>query len=148
MITGLYETHIHVSDLGKAVTFYTAVLGLQLAYYDTHRPIAFLWMGEGKKAMLGLWENKGEFEKRHFAFTVTLDFMLNKAKQFLEENRLQPYNFLKNGTTEPMVFAWMPAVAIYFNDADGNQLEFITLLEGAGKPEVGVVTYEQWLEHN
>ncbi|GGH64589.1 hypothetical protein HNQ91_002263 [Filimonas zeae] len=74
--------------------------------------------------------------------------MLNKAKQFLEENRLQPYNFLKNGTTEPMVFAWMPAVAIYFNDADGNQLEFITLLEGAGKPEMGVVTYEQWLEHN
>lgn len=113
----------------------------------TTRPIAFLWIGAGKQAMLGLWERKEAFEKRHFAFTVTTDFILNNARQFLQYKQLQPYNFLKNGTTEPMVFAWMPAIAIYFNDADGNQLEFIAMLEGQGQPEAGVMTYEQWLEH-
>lgn len=56
MIKGLYETHVQVSDLKKSVQFYTLVLGLKLAHYDENRPIAFLWIGEDKKAMLGLWE--------------------------------------------------------------------------------------------
>jgi len=52
---------------------------------------------------------------------------------------------LKNGLDEPMVFAWMPAVSIYFNDPDGNSLEFISMLDGEGKPELGVLSYADWL---
>lgn len=37
-------------------------------------------------------------------------------------------------------------LAIYFNDPDGNQLELISILEGEGKPELGVLSYEEWLE--
>lgn len=34
-----------------------------------------------------------------------------------------------------MVFGWMPAMEIYFNDPDGHVLEFIAILEREGKPE-------------
>ena len=39
----------------------------------------------------------------------------------------------------------MPAIAIYFNDPDGNALEFIAMLEGEAKPDLGVISYEEWL---
>lgn len=145
MIKGLYETHVQVSDLKKSVQFYTLVLGLKLAHYDENRPIAFLWIGEDKKAMLGLWEQKEDLQKRHFAFSCTKEFILNSAESFLNDHNLKPYNFLKNQSATPMVFSWMPALAIYFDDRDGNQLEFISLLEGASQPELGVTTYEEWL---
>jgi lactoylglutathione lyase len=40
----------------------------------------------------------------------------------------------------------MPAIAIYFNDPDGNQIEFIAILEGKARPELGVISYEEWLK--
>ncbi|ANF49151.1 glyoxalase [Chryseobacterium glaciei] len=146
MIRGLYETHIQVSDLKKSVEFYTQVLGLKFAHYDVNRPIAFLWIGDDKKAMLGLWEQKENLQKRHFAFSCDQDFILNSAEGFLSDRDLKPYNFLKNKSEKPMVFSWMPALAIYFDDRDGNQLEFISILEGESQPELGVITYQEWLE--
>lgn len=144
MIEGLYETHVQVSNLENAVKFYTEVLGLELAHYDDTRPIAFLWIGENKKAMLGLWEQKEHLQKRHFAFHCSKSFILDSANQFLQSNGLEAYNFLKDGTNKPMVFAWMPALALYFDDPDGNQLEFIHILDGQGQPQLGVITYEEW----
>ena len=47
-----------------------------------------------------------------------------------------------------MVFAWMPAIAIYFDDPDGHILEFIAILQGEAKPKYGVISYEQWLQIN
>lgn len=145
MIKGLYETHIQVSDLAAAVTFYTEVLGLDLAHYDETRPIAFLWIGKDKQAMLGLWEQKENLQKRHFAFHCAQEFILESASTFLKDNKLKPYNFLKERSSEAMVFAWMPALALYFDDPDGNQLEFIALLEGEGQAELGVISYAEWL---
>ena len=145
MIKGLYETHIQVSDLKDAVEFYTHILGLELAHFDDTRPIAFLWIGKNKEAMLGLWEQKENLQTRHFAFTADKEDILNRAVNFLKNKDLKPYNFLKDGIDQPMVFAWMPALAVYFNDPDGNQLEFISILEGEGKPELGVLSYEDWL---
>lgn len=145
MIKGLYKTHVQVSNLENAVVFYTEVLGLEFAHHDETRPIAFLWIGKNKEAMLGLWEQKENLQTRHFAFSADREDILNYAAEFLKSRKLKPYNFLKNGMDKPMVFAWMPALAIYFNDPDGNQLEFISILEGAGKPELGVLSYEAWL---
>lgn len=146
MITGLYETHIQVSNLENAVEFYTQVLGLELAHRDETRPIVFLWIGKDKGAMLGLWEQKENLQTRHFAFTADKEDILNRAADFLKNKNMKPYNFLKNGLDKPMVFAWMPALAIYFNDPDGNQLEFIAVLHGEGRPELSVLSYEEWLE--
>ncbi|MDR6513764.1 VOC family protein [Chryseobacterium camelliae] len=95
MFEGLYETHIQVSNLGNAVQFYTQILGLELAHYDETRPIAFLWIGVNKKAMLGLWEQQGNLHKRHFAFSCSKDFILKDANTFLKKNGLKAYNFLK-----------------------------------------------------
>ncbi|WP_370900462.1 VOC family protein [Chryseobacterium gossypii] len=147
MIRGLYETHVQVSDLGNSIRFYTEVLGLQFAHMDETRPIAFLWIGKNKESMLGLWEQKKDLQTRHFAFSADKEDILNYSVEFLKKSNLEPYNFLKDGTNKPMVFAWMPALAIYFNDPDGNQLEFISILEGNGKPELGVISYEEWLKY-
>lgn len=146
MIKGLYETHIQVSNLENSIQFYTEVLGLKLAHMDETRPIAFLWIGDQKESMLGLWEQKENLQTRHFAFSADTNDILNYSVDFLKTKNLQPYNFMKNGSIQPMVFAWMPALAIYFNDPDGNQLEFISILEGDGKPELGVISYEEWMK--
>jgi len=135
-----------VSDLENAIKFYTEVLGLEFAHKEEKRRIAFLWIGKNKESMLGVWEQKENLQTRHFAFTVDKEDILNYSVEFLRTKNLTPYNFLKDGIEKPMVFAWMPALAIYFNDPDGNQLEFISVLEGDGKPELGVLSYEEWME--
>lgn len=142
MIKGLYETHVQVSNLENAIEFYTKVLGLELAHRDETRPIAFVWIGKNKESMLGLWEQKENLQTRHFAFTADKEDILNYSVELLKNKSLKPYNFLKDGSTQPMVFAWMPALAIYFNDPDGNQLEFISISEGDGKPELEMLSYK------
>ncbi len=97
--------------------------------------------------MLGLWEKpKAEIDKRHFAFRCNKEYILNKAVDFLKGHSLNPYNFLNDGIERPMVFAWVPAIAIYFNDPDGHYLEFIAVLDGNGRPELGVISYEEWVK--
>ena len=147
MIKGLYETHLLVENLERSIDFYKNVLGLEFALLEEKRKIAFFWIGQPKEYMLGLWEKpKAEIEIRHFAFRSDVEDVLYKSVDLLKERNLHPYNFLKDGTDRPMVFAWMPAVAIYFNDPDGNVLEFIAVLEGKSRPELGVISYEEWLK--
>ena len=146
MIRGLYETHLSVENLERSVDFYANVLGLEQCHFEAKRRAAFFWIGKPKEAMLGLWEKpRKEIDKQHFAFRCEVDDILNKSAAFLKERNIHPYNFLNDGTDRPMVFAWMPALAIYFNDPDGHQLEFIAILDGKGKPELGVVSYDNWL---
>jgi len=75
-----------------------------------------------------------------------VDSITLRSVQFLKQHGLNPFNFLNDGTDQPMVFAWITAIAIYFDDPDGHHLEFISVLEGKGKPENGIITYERWLE--
>lgn len=146
MIKGLFETHIYVEDLERSIEFYSNVLGLTQCHYEAARRIAFFWIGEPKGAMLGIWEKpKHEIDIRHFAFRCEVADVLDKSVSFLEKYNLKPYNFLKSDDAAPMVFAWMPAVAIYFNDPDGHALEFIAILPGDARPESGVISYEKWL---
>lgn len=152
MIKGLYETHINVENLERSIDFYKNVLGLEFCHTDEKRRIAFFWIGKPKEFMLGLWEKPGSesdsyrIEKRHFAFRCDVEDVLNSSVTWLKERNLKPYNFLKDDQQKPMVFAWMPAVAIYFDDPDGNVLEFIAILDGKAKPELGVISYEEWMK--
>lgn len=147
MIQGLYETHLYVEDLERSIDFYQNALGLTLCHYEEGRRVAFFWIGKPKEAMLGIWEKPKELiQVRHFAFRCDKDDVLNRSVQFLKDRDLKPYNFFKDGTETPMVFAWMPALAIYFTDPDGHQLEFISILEGEGRPELGVITYDEWMK--
>lgn len=147
MIQGLYETHLYVENLEVSIKFYKDVLGLTQCYYEAERRTAFFWIGKPKEAMLGLWEKpKSQIDIRHFAFKCDKEYILNRATDFLNGYGLKPYNFLNDGTDKPMVFAWMPAIAIYFNDPDGHVLEFIAIIEGEAKPELGVVSYTEWID--
>lgn len=146
-IKGLYETHLHVESLERSIIFYEDVLGLELCHFEEERRIAFFWIGNKQDAILGLWEKpKEEIETGYFTFRCEKEFILNEAVSFLKSHNIQPYNFLKDGKDTPMVFAWMPALAIYFHDLDGNELEFISILNGKARPELGVIKYDTWLE--
>lgn len=146
MIRSLYETHLFVENLEISTQFYSTVLGLKQCYYEAERRAAFFWIGRDKEAMLGLWEKpKDEIDIRHFAFRCEKEFVLDQAVDFLQRHNLKPYNFLNDDTSNPMVFSWMPVIAIYFDDPDVHILEFIALLEGDSRPEQGVVSYEDWL---
>jgi len=143
-IEGLFETHIRVADLERSMQFYGATLGLEWALTDYDRRIAFYWIGEHNRFMLGLWQHPtDEIFRQHFAFQIPLESM-RKAASWLQQRGLDPHNFLKLGTRQPMVFAWMPAVAIYFTDPDRHSLEFITPLPHQAKPELGIVAWDEW----
>ncbi|ULQ54241.1 VOC family protein [Flavihumibacter fluvii] len=147
MIKGLFETHVYVKDLVRAIEFYSELPGLQQCHSDELRKVAFFWVGSPKKFMLGIWEMpETELKPRHFAFECDREWILNESVNFLQSKNIRSYNFLKDGTERPMVFCWMPAIAIYFEDPDGNVLEFISMLDGEGNPALGVVAYDDWIK--
>lgn len=145
MIDGLFETHIDVASLERSMRFYGETLGLELGSLDAQRRVAFYWVGGRGEAMLGLWENPtDQIRPQHFAFRVSIEDILNRAVPYLKERDLSPRNFLDDGTERPMVFSWMPALAIYFDDPDGHSLEFIAMLPDPPRPEVNVVSWDEW----
>ena len=145
MIAGLFETHIDVADLERAMRFYGETLGLELGLREEARRVAFYWVGGRGEAMLGLWEKPAdEIRPQHFAFRATVEDLLTRAVPYLKERDLQPRNFLNDGTDRPMVFGWMPALAIYFRDPDGHSVEFLAMLTDEPRPELAVVSWEEW----
>lgn len=151
MIKGLYETHLFVENLERSIDFYSNTLGLKLCRFGAERRTAFFWIGEEKQFMLGLWEKpKEQIDIRHFAFECEPEWILNESVDFLKSRNIVCWNFLNDETEQPMVFCWMPAIAIYFSDPDGHELEFIGVLPGKPKSEKEkrVVTYEEWMKLN
>jgi hypothetical protein len=45
---------------------------------------------------------------------------------------------------EPVVFGWMPAAAVFFEDPDGNLLELVAELSAEPRPDVGYVPLSEW----
>jgi len=80
-ISGLYETHLTVSDLDRSVTFYRDVVGLELAHTVPKRHAAFFWIGGRDRSMLGLWciHSSPVFMRLHIAFSVTLDDVIRSV---------------------------------------------------------------------
>ena len=145
MILGLFETHIDVADLERAMRFYGETLGLELGWLEQERRVAFYWVGPRGESMLGLWEKPADqVRPQHFAFRASIEDVLTGAVPYLKARDLPSHNFLDDGTERPMVFGWMPALAIYFDDPDGHSLEFIAMLPDRPRPEVGVVSWEDW----
>ncbi|WML49504.1 VOC family protein [Neobacillus sp. PS3-34] len=141
----LYETHILTKNLERAIEFYKG-LDLNLAFVIEERRVAFFWLGdpEKKEQMLGIWEvAEDKFVNRHFAFHVSLEELL-EVPVFLESKGIKILPAFGLDESEPVVHAWMPAAAYYFEDHDGNSLEYLALVDGQKKPEVGVVHLSKW----
>jgi lactoylglutathione lyase len=144
-VVGLYETHLTVSDLQRSVAFYRDVVGLPVALELPERGAAFFWVGEPSRSMLGLW-SLGSAPlglSLHVAFGVTLDAVLEAGRR-LAAAGVAPLSFFGQPAEEPSVIGWMPAAAVYFRDPDGHLLEYLALLEGTPRPELGILGWSEW----
>jgi lactoylglutathione lyase len=143
--SGIFETHLTVSNLERSMRFYGKLLGFELAHHLPERKVAFFWVGGRGRSMLGLWE-AGTGPQRmslHTAFAVELEVLLASPDR-LRQLGIEPLDFDRRPTNEPVVLAWMPAGSIYFNDPDGNMLELLTMLTEDPQPELGVVQWSEW----
>jgi catechol 2,3-dioxygenase-like lactoylglutathione lyase family enzyme len=144
-VRGLFEAHLTVGDLERSIAFYSGALGLELAHRDADRKAAFYWMGGRGETMLGLWEVGASPQRMnlHIALKVDLPDLLNAPRRLRAAN-ITPLDFWGKSSDEVTVLAWMPAASVYFNDPDGNLLEFLTMLPDAPQPELGVVSWQRW----
>jgi lactoylglutathione lyase len=148
-IRDLFETHLTVRDLPRAVAFYRDVLGLELAAENPARDVAFFWIGGRGRSMLGLWgTGTGPLTiKLHLAFAVELADLLAAPEQ-LEAAGVVARAFGGTPAEEPSVLAWMPAASLYFTDPDGHSLEFISMLPEEPRPDLGVVPWSEWVRRS
>ena len=145
-IADLFEAHLGVSDLDRAVTFYETRLALPVAHVFPERRVAFFWIGSPGKAMLGLWET-GTIPIRvslHVAFQVVLAD-LHEAPGRFRKAGIEPSDLDGLPIEEPVVLAWMPAASVYFRDPDNNLLEFITMLPDSPRVDLGVLSWTDWV---
>ncbi|WP_246092728.1 VOC family protein [Terrilactibacillus laevilacticus] len=141
----LYETHVQTTHLERVIEFYQR-LDMELAIVLQERRVAFFWFGgKGDKGqMLGVWEvNKTDFVRKHFAFKVNFD-ELKRIPEYLKKRAIPLEKSFGLDPAEPFVHAWMPSACYYFKDPDGNSLEYLKVLEGESRPELGVIHLSQW----
>ncbi len=112
-INGLFEVAVRVKDLPRAESFYCDVLGLEPGIRDERRNWLFLWAG-GRRGMVVLQEDKGEWPLQHFAFTVS-EADIDQAAASLRDRGLE--------VKGPVSIGWMKARSLYFSDPDGHLLE-------------------------
>ena len=143
--SGLFEAHLPVSDVDRAIAFYGDVVGLGLGLYDQDIGAAFFWIGAPGRSMLGLWDAGPApmFVSLHVAFAASLDDVLD-APARLRRLGVMPLSFHAEETSEPSVIGWMPAAAVYFRDPDGHLLELVAMLEGAPDPERRILPWSDW----
>ena len=143
-VRGLFETHLTVADLERSVAFYRDVVGLPVALELPERGASFHWIGRPGQAMLGLWSigSAPMGMRLHVAFEMALADV-RAAPDRLRAQSIQPLSFFGEPTDEPSVIGWMPAAAVYFLDPDGHMLEYLAMLDGPPKPELGIVPWSQ-----
>ncbi len=136
---GLFETHLTVADLPRSIAFYRDIVGLEVALELPERGAAFHWIGRPGQAMLGLWSigSAPINMQLHIAFDLPLEDVL-AAPDALRARGVEPLSFFVEPADEPSVIGWMPAAAIYFRDPDGHLLEYLAMLDGPPRPELGI----------
>jgi len=145
-IRGLFETHLTVSNIQRSIAFYRDILGLEFGLDVPNRGCAFFWIGDAKKAMLGLW-SIGTMPMGltlHIAFDVSLKDLFD-APRHLRLKGISPLSFFGEETNEPSVLCWMPAASIFFRDPDGHLIEYLAILDEEPKPDLGIIPWNKWL---
>lgn len=129
MILGLYEAHLPVKNLEVSMKFYQKI-GLKIAWKD--EKLVFFWIEEGN-SWIGLWEgseHKISYHPsiRHIAFRVDYKFIKQSTEWLLERN-IQPFSFGNRMSVEPFVRTHQGNASVYFEDPDGNSLEFMCYVD-------------------
>ncbi len=119
-VTRLDHFGIEVTDLKRAESFYTTVLGLKVrarrghqVLIDCHNSTLALFEKQ-KMTPMGGGDLKDPFGKGHWAFEVTAEELLSTVEEFKSTGT--PFNGPVN---------WGDHDCLYFLDPDGNLLEII-----------------------
>ncbi|MBS2971067.1 VOC family protein [Metabacillus sp. KIGAM252] len=147
MIKGLYEAHLPVSNMESSINFYQK-LGLEAAYVS--EKVSFVWIEKGK-SWLGLWDTEKVYlpyhpSIRHIAFHVEAEDII-EAKDWLKERGIEVKEaFGFTPERQPLVLPNHPQAhaCLYFNDPDGNSLEFIAPLRLDFEEKFEMMSLEDW----
>ena len=152
-VEGIFEAHITVRDLQRSLKFYQEVVGLEIGLSQPDRGpgAALLWVGGRGRSMLGIFSLGTAYPvglmQHHLGFRLSVEEVI-AAPQRLKASGVVPLNNNQEPNDEPVVFAWMPAVSTFFKDPDGNLLEYIAMLPGEPRPELGVLSWSEWQKNN
>lgn len=141
----VFEAHLTVRDLERSMAFYGDVLGLTRAHHVPERAAAFYWVGRPGESMLGLWEG-GHGPQRtvsHVAFEAAPADVVGAPAVFRAAG-MPPLDLHGRPCEEAVVLAWMPAVAVYVADPDGHLIEYLAMLAGPARPDLGVMPWSAW----
>ena len=115
---------LNVSDVNRSKRFYQEVFGFQIMGESHQEGRRFLFLGNGQKLVLTLWEqSKGRFEKERSGLHH-LSFQVGTIDEVREiENKLRAFNvhFLYEGIVPHAEAA--KSGGIFFEDPDGIRLE-------------------------
>src|SRR5437764_13779856 len=108
-VQDLFEVHMTVADLDRAIAFYRDAVGLRLAHIESARHAAFFWIGAAGSAMLGLWKavSAPQTVSLDTAFRVRLADVV-AAPRALRESAIAPVDFHGLPTDLPMLVHWVP----------------------------------------
>jgi len=123
---------LNVSDLERSKRFYQEVFGFQLLGHSQTEGRRFVFLGDGQKLVLTLWEqSEGLFEKHrpglhHLSFQVET---IEKLREFENKLRALDVHFIYDGIVPHA--EGTDSGGIFFEDPDGIRLEIYTP-SGAG----------------
>lgn len=163
LLRGIFETHLPVNDLDRAMEFYGDRLGLELGLHQPERRAAFYFMHHGEKRwMLGLFEVEeplagprreikqslpGSEAIRNTAFRVAVEDV-DRMVPWLHERGIEPVYPptapVQGPMDEPVVHGWMPAAAVFFEDPDGHWLELIADLSDPPRDDFQWRPLSEW----
>ena len=146
-ISGLYESHLTVSDLDRSIAFFRDVVGLELAHTVPNRHATFFWVGGRERSMLGLWcvHSSPVRLRLHIAFSAGLEQVRNSVMALRSKGIVPRLGGGGPEIEEPAVIPWMPAASVYFDDPDGHSLEYIALLPHPPRPDIkGRIPLSVW----
>lgn len=149
---GLYEVHLPVTNVDRAIGFYVEKLGFELGYGGRGGSSALLLYTDGNtRWMLGLFlvdtvvhRHAGEY---HISFRVA-EADVDRMIPYLRERGIEPLHPpsapVQGPMNEPIVHGWMPAAAVFFKDPDGHLLELIAELTDVPRPDVLYRPLREW----
>jgi lactoylglutathione lyase len=149
---GLYEVHLPVTDLDRAIEFYVGKLGFEHGFGERGGPSALLWYTDrDTRWMLGLFRVDTVVHRQaaeyHISFRVA-ESDVDRMVPYLRERGIEtvhpPRAPVQGPMNEPIVHGWMPAAAVFFKDPDGHLLELIAELSDRPRPEVLYRPLSQW----
>jgi lactoylglutathione lyase len=149
---GLYEVHLPVTNLDRAVEFYVNKLGFEFGFGRNDGSSAFLlYTDAGQRWMLGLFRVDTLAHRTAAEYHISLrvaEEQVDRMVPWLRERGIKtehpPGAPVKGPMSEPIVHGWMPAAAVFFKDPDGHLLELIADLADAPRPDFLYRPLSEW----